>query len=49
MKFSTQFKMQKIQIDWDKIGQNLLSIIWQLAITTLIFLFTVTLRSQDHQ
>lgn len=37
MKFSTQFKMQKIQIDWDKIGPNLLSIIWQLAITTLIF------------
>ena len=33
----THFSMHKIQFNWDKIGQNFLSIIWQLAITTLIF------------
>ena len=33
----TNFSMHKIQFNWDKIGQNFLSIIWQLAITTLIF------------
>lgn len=37
MTLPTQFKMQQIQIDWNKLGQNLISIIWQLAITTLIF------------
>ena len=33
----THFSMHKIQFNWDNIGQNFLSIIWQLAITTLIF------------
>lgn len=35
--FPSHFNIHKIQIDWDKISQNLLSIIWQLAITTFIF------------
>lgn len=34
---STHINMHKIQFDWDKIDQNFLSNIWQLAITTLIF------------
>lgn len=37
MKLPTHLNIHKVQIDWDKISQNLLSIIWQLAITTLIF------------
>ncbi|MGN1271904.1 MAG: mechanosensitive ion channel family protein [Lactobacillus sp.] len=37
MKLPSQLNIQKIEIDWSKIGQNLLSTIWQLAITTLIF------------
>lgn len=37
MKIPTHINIQKIEIDWSKISQNLLSIIWQLAITSLIF------------
>lgn len=37
MKIPSQLNIQKFTLDWNKIGQNLLSIIWQLAITTLIF------------
>lgn len=37
MKVPSQLHIQKIKIDWSRISQNLLSIIWQLAITTLIF------------
>ena len=37
MKLPSQLNIQKLKIDWEKIGQNLLSTIWQLAITTLIF------------
>ena len=37
MKIPTHINIQKIEIDWSKISQNLLSIIWQLATTSLIF------------
>ena len=37
MKLPSQLNIQKIKLDWNKIGQNLLSTVWQLAITTLIF------------
>ena len=37
MKLPSQLNIQKLKIDWEKIGQNLLSTLWQLAITTLIF------------
>lgn len=37
MKLPSQLKLQKIEIDWSKIGQHLLSTTWQLVITTLIF------------
>lgn len=37
MKTGLGIKGRAISIDWDKIGSNLLSIIWQLLITTIIF------------
>lgn len=37
MKIPKHLSMHKIQIDWDKISQNLITMIWQLALTTLIF------------
>lgn len=37
MKIPSHISIHKIQFDWNKISQNLLSTIWQLVITTLIF------------
>lgn len=37
MKILKHISLHKIQIDWDKITQNLISMAWQLAITSLIF------------
>ena len=37
MKNALGIKVKNISLDWDKIGNNLLSITWQLVITTIIF------------
>lgn len=37
MKIPKHLSIHKIQIDWDKISQNLITMAWQLAITSLIF------------
>lgn len=37
MKTTVHFDHKTFHLDWDKIGSNLISIIWQLAILSLIF------------